>query len=75
MAARADGDRYMKREKFREIEREFGVTLKTAHTIIDDWPLKVKLKPYQNGAKEEFERYLASGHAGIERYVEWKRTK
>lgn len=63
---------YMEAETFNKIEQVLGVTMKTQHTIIENWPLKLKLRPGQIGAKEEFDTLLSSGHVGFERYVEWK---
>ena len=61
--------------EFQEIERVFGVAMKEPHTIIDKWPLRLKLKLGQKGAQEEFKTLLESGHKGSERYVEWKRSQ
>ncbi|KAK5168393.1 uncharacterized protein LTR77_006963 [Saxophila tyrrhenica] len=74
-----DGDeyfnRYMELLDFEEIEEQCGVAMKEPHTIIEKWPLRIKLRPGQTGAKEEFERLLASGQMGMQRYVEWQRTE
>jgi hypothetical protein len=34
---------------------------------------RLKLRPGQSGAQEEFDRLLSGGVSGKERYVEWKR--
>jgi hypothetical protein len=47
--------------------------VKEKHTIIEKWPFRLKLRPGQPGAQEEFDRLLAGGVTGKERYVEWKR--
>lgn len=44
-----------------------------AHTIIEAWPYRLKLQPGQPGAQAEFDRRLAGGMSGKERYVEWSR--
>jgi hypothetical protein len=49
------------------------VGIKDSHTIIDKWPLRLKLEHGQPGAQEEFELLQQSEHEGVERYVEWKR--
>lgn len=67
--------RYMADLDFGVIERVFGVAMKVKHTIVEKWPLRLKLRPGQQGAQEEFEMLRSSDHSGIERYVEWKRTK
>lgn len=64
----------MKKNKFKDIEQHFGVVAKEGHTIIDKWPLRLKKRPTEEGAKEEFRLLLASAHTGAERYVEWKRA-
>ncbi|ROW09323.1 hypothetical protein VPNG_05867 [Cytospora leucostoma] len=73
-----DGDkyfnRYMKREDFRGAGEMAGVTMKSRNTVIDEWPLQLKLRPKDKGAKEAFENLLGSGHSGLERYVEWRRS-
>ena len=65
----------MKLERFRDIEIVYGVKMKEPHSIIEKWPLRLKLQPGQTGAKEEFELLFSSGHVGTERYVEWRRKK
>jgi hypothetical protein len=65
----------MMHHKFREIERSFKVRMKAEHTLVDKWPLMLKLLPQDDGAKLEFERLMASSHTGCERYVEWKRIE
>lgn len=57
----------MKKVGFSDIEQVFGIKMKEPHTIIDKWPLKLKLKPGQKGAKEEFDLLVSSGHVGTER--------
>lgn len=66
--------RYMERLEFKKIEQYFNVRMKDPHTIIEKWPMRLKLRPGQAGAQEEFDLLLSSAHTGIERYVEWKRV-
>lgn len=47
--------------------------LKVKHTIVEEWPFRLKLEPGEPGAQEEFDRLLAGGSSGKECYVEWKR--
>lgn len=63
----------MKDFKFSEAVQFFGAAMKEKHTIIEKWPFKLKLRPGQPGAQEEFDRLLGGGVSGKERYVEWKR--
>ncbi|GFG26617.1 monoterpene epsilon-lactone hydrolase [Aspergillus udagawae] len=65
-------DRYSKNLKFREAADFFGAAMKETHTIIDKWPYRLKLRPGQPGAQEEFDRCISGGMSGKERYVEWK---
>lgn len=48
--------------------------MKEKHTIIEKWPFRLKLRPGQPGAQEEFDRLLRGDVSSKERYVEWKRT-
>ena len=48
--------------------------VKEENTIIEKWPMRLKLSLPQPGAQEEFDILQASGHSGNERYVEWKRV-
>ena len=45
------------------------------NTIIEKWPLRLKSLPHEIGAKEEFSTILSTPYTGIERYIEWSRTK
>ncbi|KAI0378799.1 hypothetical protein F5Y04DRAFT_272324 [Hypomontagnella monticulosa] len=65
-------ERYMKIQNFASIAEFSGMEMKRQHTIIDPWPLRLKKKPHQKGAKEAFNILLSSGHSGCERYVEWR---
>ncbi|KAL2022832.1 hypothetical protein VTK56DRAFT_4363 [Thermocarpiscus australiensis] len=66
-------DRFVKDFKFSEAAQFVGATMKEKHTVIEKWPFRLKLRPGQPGAQEEFNRLLAGGVSGKERYVEWKR--
>lgn len=59
--------------KFSEAAQYAGAAMKEKHTVIEKWPFKLKLRPGQPGAQEEFDRLLSGGVSGKERYVEWKR--
>ena len=50
-----------------------GVKMKQRNTIVNEWPMRLKKRNGENGAKEEFEVLRASSHNGTERYVEWVR--
>ncbi|RMZ87204.1 hypothetical protein DV736_g5572, partial [Chaetothyriales sp. CBS 134916] len=63
---------YMKDKHFAEIGCHLGLTMKQPHTIVEEWPMRLKLLPKQVGAKEELETLLTSTHIGAERYVEWR---
>ncbi|KAI9689028.1 MAG: hypothetical protein M1822_000765 [Bathelium mastoideum] len=79
-AARAlvrDNDRlfaiYESRNHFAAATAKVGLRMKNANTVIEKWPLMLKELPRQQGAKEEFDMLMASGHTSGERYVEWSR--
>ena len=59
---------------FDSIQQNFGMVKREQNTIIDKWPLRFTKRASDEGAKEEFERYFASLHMGVERYVEWRRA-
>ncbi|GIJ91024.1 hypothetical protein Asppvi_009989 [Aspergillus pseudoviridinutans] len=67
-------ERYSKKLKFREAADLLGAAMKETHTIIDKWPYRLKSRPGQAGAQEEFDRCISGGMSGKERYVEWKRV-
>ena len=66
--------RYMKELKFKDLDSYFSMQMKEPHTLIEKWPMKLKLKPGHAGAQEDFDLLLSSAHTGSERYVEWKRS-
>ncbi|KAJ5540228.1 hypothetical protein N7513_008560 [Penicillium frequentans] len=66
-------DRFMKKTGFKEAGEKFGVKMKEKHTVIEEWPFRLKLRPGQPGAQEEFDRSMREGISGKERYVEWKK--
>jgi hypothetical protein len=63
----------MKNSRFSEVAQFMGAAMKEKHTVIEKWPFRLKLRPGQPGAQEEFDRLLGGGPTGKERYVEWKR--
>jgi len=65
-------DTYAREQAFSDMEELCGLTQKRDHTIVDHWPMRLKLKPDDEGAKEEFEDLLASGFQGHEKWVEWQ---
>ncbi|KAF2768772.1 hypothetical protein EJ03DRAFT_343808 [Teratosphaeria nubilosa] len=66
--------RYMERLHFKDIVEVSGLARKEPHMIVEKWPMRLKLRAGQPGAKEEFDLLLGSGQTGCERYVdEWVR--
>jgi len=65
----------MKVLDFPMAERMTGMKMRVTNTIIEKWPMRLKLSPGQLGADQEFKLLLASAHTGTERYVEWVRAK
>ncbi|KKK20834.1 hypothetical protein ARAM_004716 [Aspergillus rambellii] len=65
-------DRYSKWFMFSEAPL-FEAAMKENHTVIDKWPYRLKRRPGQPGAQEEFDRQLGSGVSSKERYMEWRR--
>lgn len=65
---------YMRMEDFDKASREAGLRMKTANTVIDAWPLRLRKGYGEPGAQEAFDRLMESGSSGNERYVEWMRS-
>jgi hypothetical protein len=65
----------MKDFPFSEAAQLIGAAMKEKHTVIEKWLFRLKLRPGQPGAQEEFDRLLSGGVSGKERYVEWKRIR
>lgn len=42
----------MERENFGLMEQYFCMTMKGQHTIVEKWPVRLKLKPNQPGCTE-----------------------
>ncbi|TKA78671.1 hypothetical protein B0A55_04508 [Friedmanniomyces simplex] len=63
---------YMQEHRFDLFPAFLQMTVKESHTIIEKWPLRIKMLPGEEGAKEEFKTLLSSSHTGIERYVKWR---
>ncbi|KAI1394162.1 uncharacterized protein F4822DRAFT_39208 [Hypoxylon trugodes] len=65
-------NKYMQLHCFPNIVELSGMDFKKKHTIIDPWPMRLKKKSHQKGAKEEFDLLLSSDNSGCERYMEWQ---
>ncbi|KAM0520656.1 hypothetical protein ACHAPE_003053 [Trichoderma viride] len=63
-------NKYMTEWRFEECGRLTNMAMKK-NTVVEKWPMRLKKKAGQPGAKEEFDLLFGSGH-GNERYVEWK---
>lgn len=46
---------------FTEAAQFLGAAIKDNHTVVEKWPFRLKLRPGQPGAQEEFDRVLAGG--------------
>ncbi|KAK9782094.1 putative MYND-type zinc finger protein samB [Seiridium cardinale] len=66
-------ERYMQMhfKKFRTLLK-IDMEMKPEHTIIGQWPLRLKKRPGEPGAVKEFAEIMESGHIGHQRYVEWR---
>ncbi|KAF3387278.1 hypothetical protein F1880_000152 [Penicillium rolfsii] len=67
-------ERFLEQFKVRETGDFVGAAMKEKHSILEKWPYRLKLRPGQPGAQEEFDRRLRDGVSGKERYIEWKRV-
>jgi hypothetical protein len=61
--------RFMNECPIKEIGNMVGLEMKSKNTIIEPWPMRLKM----NATQDEFDVLLASDQNGSERYVEWKR--
>ncbi|KAL9097609.1 MAG: hypothetical protein Q9165_000506 [Trypethelium subeluteriae] len=64
---------YMEFHRFKEAEKLHDVKMKESHTVIEQWPTRLKLQHGEPGWEDEFKIKHSSGHSGNQRYVEWKR--
>ncbi|KAJ6276567.1 hypothetical protein J3E71DRAFT_187021 [Bipolaris maydis] len=66
---------YMKLQEFESAASRAGLMMKERNTIVEPWPLRLKLKPHEVGSQEEFDLLLSSCSSGIEHYTEWRRLR
>ncbi|KYG40502.1 hypothetical protein M433DRAFT_116968 [Acidomyces richmondensis BFW] len=67
-------DLYTKVHDFKGIERRSGTRMKSRNTIIEKWPIRLKLRRGQRGAQEEFDALMSCPHNPLNCYVEWVRV-
>ena len=60
----------MKVERLTENKRYLGLIIKRPHTIVEEWPIKLKLRPEQVGTKKKFKILFAFFYSGAKRYME-----
>jgi hypothetical protein len=65
----------MERNQFWLIAQMARAKVKTCNSIVDKWPARLKLRPDQPGAQEEFNAAVASNLHGTECYLEWQRVE
>jgi hypothetical protein len=63
--------RYCEIFGFSQLAISNRLRIKAKHTIIEKWPLALKMRKGDAGFDEEFTMLLASGARGSETYVEW----
>lgn len=66
---------YMDIFHFKDAGEAACLRIKDAHTIIDQWPMRLKKKFGEPGAQREFDLLMQSNSLGNERYVEWARER
>lgn len=64
---------YMVLYDFDQASTESGTVRKPKHSIVEPWPMRLKLEKGQSGSLEEFRLLLGSRSTGLEHYVEWVR--
>lgn len=57
----------MEHFSFDKIQSLSGSKIKEPHTVVEKWPMKLKLRHGEKGAKEEFDALFTSSHVGTER--------
>ncbi|TVY43017.1 hypothetical protein LOCC1_G004360 [Lachnellula occidentalis] len=60
--------RYVDKWKLKYLGNMVGMEMKEENTVVDKWPLRLR----ENATQEQFDLLHASGHQGMERYVEWR---
>lgn len=63
--------RYCRGFGFAHLAARNKLRIKNENTIVEKWPLTLKLKKGDVGFDEEFAMLFASGNWGAETYVEW----
>ncbi|KAL8792020.1 MAG: hypothetical protein Q9195_005361 [Heterodermia aff. obscurata] len=66
---------YEARVKISEAARNAGLRMRVLNRVIEAWPMRLKKRPGDQGAEEEFKALMESGCTGAERYVEWIRRE
>lgn len=66
--------RYTTKCRFGEVAHFLDASQKVNHTIIEQWPYRLKLQPGDPGAQEEFDRLFSGGLSGTECYLEWRKN-
>jgi len=65
----------MERMQFPIIVQKAKANMRQRNSIVEKWPYRLKLRPGQPGAREEFDNAVAGGLTGTECYLEWYRTE
>jgi hypothetical protein len=66
--------RYCKRFGFPLLALMNKLRIKARNTVVEKWPLTLKLKKGDAGFDDEFAMLFASGNWSSENYVEWARV-
>lgn len=61
-------ERFMRECRLVKTSNAARLNIKATNTIVRPWPLRIKT----NATQQEFDMLLASGHVGLERYMEWE---
>jgi hypothetical protein len=64
----------MERSQISLITQIAKARVRSRNSIVDKWPARLKLRPKQPGAQEEFNAAVASKLNGTECYLEWQRV-
>ncbi|KAK3645816.1 hypothetical protein LTR22_014584 [Elasticomyces elasticus] len=65
---------YMNLYRFEELSTALHLVLRNENSIVEAWPMRLKLRHGEVGYQEEFDVLLGSNNSGLERHTEWART-
>ena len=62
---------YTEKYNMKDVSYKAGLVVKEENTVVEKWPLQLNV----GASQKEFDVLMSLGHAGCERYVEWKKVE